>query len=406
MDKFSLIEVCNKKQEIEFLKVAEEIYGDDPNWIHPLDNDITSVFNPKKNELFEGGEAVRWILMDGNKKIGRIAAFYNKEVSEREPQPTGGCGFFECIDNQEAANILFDQAKNWLKSKGLEAMDGSINFGDRMMWWGVLVDGFTKPCYGMNYNKPYYSRLFETYGFQCWFNQITYLRELKEEVVMPQSLHDKANRLFENPEYHFLTYKKNQPEKMARDIMAVYNSGWTDFEGVKPLDYEHAIGMTKSLGALVDEDVLYMAYHNETPVGFFVMIPDLNHMIYDFKGKFGLIQKLKVLYRLKTRKTTNLEGIIFGVASEYQGKGVEAAMIRQFEIYTQEKRRQGKEQYKTLQMCWIGDFNPVMMRMCESYVVSKKYKQHITYRYLFDRTIEFKRCPNLRRKKRTTSDNN
>lgn len=400
MSNYSLTEVCDKRTEKEFLKVADIIYKDDPNWVHPLDNDILNVFNPKKNERFNGGEAIRWVLKDGNQYIGRIAAFYNNEDAAREPQPTGACGFFECINSQEAANYLFDTAREWLKSKGMEAMDGSVNFGDRMTWWGVLKEGFTKPCYGMNYNKPYYADLFENYGFQCWFNQITYLRELKEEVVMPQALHEKANRLFENPEYHFSTFKKKQPEKMARDIMSVYNSGWADFEGVKLLDFDHAMAMVNSMGALVDEDVLYMAYHNDKPIGFFVMVPDLNQMIYDFKGKFGLLQKLKILYRLKTKKVNNLEGLIFGVASEYQGRGVEAAMIRQFEIYTQKQRAEGKEQYKTLQMCWIGDFNPVMMRMCESYVVSVKYKRHITYRFLFDREKEFTRCPNIRRKKR------
>lgn len=396
-----LVEVCDRKTAKIFLQVAEDIYKDDPNWIHPLNNDIEAVFDRRKNERFADGDAKRWLLYDEDRCIGRIAAFYNMEDAAKEQQPTGGCGFFECIDNQAAANMLFDAAKEWLQSKGMEAMDGSVNFGDRMSWWGVLVDGFTKPCYGMNYNKPYYAGLFENYGFQCWFNQITYLRELKPEVVMPQTLHDKANRLYENPEYEFTTYKKRNPKQMAMDIMSVYNSGWADFDGVKPLDMEHAMAMTNSLGTLVDEEVLYMAYHNGKPAGFFVMIPDLNELIYDFKGKFGLLQKLKVLYRLKTKKVRNLEGLIFGVASEYQGKGVECAMIRQFEIYTQKKRAEGKEQYKTLQMCWIGDFNPVMMRMCESYVMSKPFKRHVTYRILFDPAKEFNRCPNIRRKKRT-----
>ena len=59
-------------------------------------------------------------------------------------------------------------------------MDGPINFGDRDQWWGLLVKGFEfTPLYANPYNFEYYIKLFENYGFQNYFNQHTYLRELK-----------------------------------------------------------------------------------------------------------------------------------------------------------------------------------------------------------------------------------
>jgi hypothetical protein len=69
-------------------------------------------------------------------------------------QPTGGMGFFECIDSKEAAFMLFDTGKAWLlaQNKGIEAVDAPINFGERDSWWGCLVDGFHEPVYTMNYN--------------------------------------------------------------------------------------------------------------------------------------------------------------------------------------------------------------------------------------------------------------
>ena len=54
--------------------------------------------------------------------MGRIAAFYNREKAALEEQPTGGCGFFESIEDQEVANLLFDTARMWLASRGMEAM--------------------------------------------------------------------------------------------------------------------------------------------------------------------------------------------------------------------------------------------------------------------------------------------
>ena len=89
------------------------------NWVQPLDDDIRAVFDPAKNRMFEGGEAIRWIARSGEGDVvGRIAAFYNTDQAAEEEQPTGGCGFFECIDSQEVADMLFDAAREWLRSKG------------------------------------------------------------------------------------------------------------------------------------------------------------------------------------------------------------------------------------------------------------------------------------------------
>lgn len=396
MGKYELREVKSVRESQAFIRMARDIYRGDPSWIEPLEADIESVFDPQKNPLFRDGEAIRWTLHDGQGKVvGRIAAFYNREQSAEEAQPTGGCGFFECIDDQEAADMLFDASREWLASRGMEAMDGSVNFGDRMRWWGVLVEGFTPPLYGMNYNPPYYGRLFETYGFQNYFNQHTYLRELTVNA-MPEALYRKAERLFANPDYRFEPVDMSDKKKVARDLMAVYNSGWAQFSGVKPMDFEHALAMVREMAPIVDPKVLYFAFYKEQAIGFFVMVPDLNVLIRDFHGRFGLWQKLRLLWRLKVgRRKGRLFGVVFGVAAEFQGRGVEAGMIRRFEQYVE----RNPERYGSLEIAWVGDFNPLMMRMVESYVRAEKYKRHVTYRYLFDRSKPFERAPKLGRAK-------
>ena len=104
--------------------------------------DINSAFSKVKNKAFRKGDAIRWLLTDNGEVIGRIAAFYSNTTAENKGLKVGGCGFFECINNQEAANLLFDTAKNWLIEKGYNSMDGPINFGERDKWWGCLYKGF------------------------------------------------------------------------------------------------------------------------------------------------------------------------------------------------------------------------------------------------------------------------
>ena len=199
-----LEEVVTKRQEREFLSMAKRLYRGNRNWVQPLDDDIRAVFDPAKNRMFEGGEAIRWIARSGEGDVvGRIAAFYNTDQAAEEEQPTGGCGFFECIDSQEVADMLFDAAREWLRSKGMEAMDGPINFGNRDEWWGCLVQGFElQPLYTNPYNPPYYKELFEHYGFQNYFNQYTYQRNIRVGEFN-QSVYDRVKRLEETPGYRF-----------------------------------------------------------------------------------------------------------------------------------------------------------------------------------------------------------
>ncbi|MDZ7650817.1 MAG: hypothetical protein U5K54_28805 [Cytophagales bacterium] len=167
-------EVVTTEDKKEFLLFPVRLYSKTKNWIRPLDADVEGVFDQETNRTFQHGECIRWILIsDAGEAIGRVAAFINqKTVSKGNDQPTGGIGFFECIEDEHAARMLFDKAKQWLMARGMEAMDGPINFGNRDRWWGLLIEGYERePNYQCNYNFPYYQKFFENYGFQVYFYQ-------------------------------------------------------------------------------------------------------------------------------------------------------------------------------------------------------------------------------------------
>ncbi|MBU2465045.1 MAG: GNAT family N-acetyltransferase, partial [Bacteroidetes bacterium] len=104
-----LTEVKTRQQKKAFLDVARKIYKDDPVWVCPLDSVVDGIFDPQKNSFYQRGEAARWLLEDDNGAlIGRVAAFINRKKAFGYAQPTGGMGFFECINNEQAAFMLFD----------------------------------------------------------------------------------------------------------------------------------------------------------------------------------------------------------------------------------------------------------------------------------------------------------
>lgn len=390
---YKLETVETPEQKKEFIDFPKRLYKGNRYWVCPLDNDIESRFDPLRNELFTDGEAVRWIVRDDAGKVaGRIAAFYNRPLAMLNEQPTGGCGFFESIDDQRVADMLFDASRLWLAERGMEAMDGPVNFGDRDEWWGLLVEGFElQPLYSNPYNPPYYKELFENYGFRNYFDQHTYYRNIVSGELS-QSLYDKVKRLEEMPGYRFEHIRKKNIEQVAKDFRLIYNKAWARFPGVKPMDEEHARKLMKTLRPIIDEKLIIFAYFNDEPIGFFIMIPDLNRIVGRFKGKMNLINKVRLMLLLKfTKKADRVFGVTFGVVPEFQGKGIEAGMIRAFEKLVD----RGEIGYKTLELAWIGDFNPVMMRVAENYVCASRLKMHTTYRYLFDRDREFTRCPRL-----------
>ena len=384
---FNLVEVKDHKHQKEFLQLPVRLYKLEKNWIRPLDADIESIFDPKKNKLLRNGECIRWILQDNKDlTIGRVAAFIDPKTAPNNEQPTGGMGFFECIDDKEAAFILFDACKNWLQQRGMEAMDGPINFGDREQWWGLLVDGFTPPNYAMPYNFTYYKELLEAYGFQNYFNQYTYRRDFSQNGVKPEIM-EKARRIFQNPGYSFRTIEKKNLKKYAEDFCTIYNKAWARFPGVKPFTLVHAHTLIKKLKPIIDERLMIYTYYQNEPIAFFIMHPEINQIVRHLNGNFNWWGKVKFWYLLKTGYCTKVLGQIFGVIPEHRSKGIEGAQIMKFA----EIAWNTNFKYKEIEMNWIGDFNPTMMKMVEQ-IGATIVKTHTTYRYLFDRSKEFKRA--------------
>lgn len=388
MKNYTLIVVSDPSSESEFLDFPSRLYKSDPNYIRPLDEEVKAIFDPAKNKLFRNGDAKRWLLKDDNNKtVGRIASFYNEALSRANDQPTGGIGFFDSINDVEASKILFDASREWLVGKGMEAMDGPINFGERDSFWGCLVDGFYPPIFNMPYNFPYYKDLFESYGFQNYFDQYTYHRLLVPGKLTPV-VEEKAMKILNNKDYHFKTIDTKNTDKFIEDFMIIYNKAWARFPGIKKLSKAHASALFKSLKPIMDPRLILYGYYKNEPVAFFIMMPDINQIIREFDGKLYMINKLKLIFKIKyTSATDKVIGRIFGVVPEHQGRGVEAGLIKTFEKIVIKP----KFHYKDLEMNWIGDFNPIMMKVCEQ-IGATILKTHITYRYLFDRSLPFKRA--------------
>jgi hypothetical protein len=384
-----LVEVKDKQGAEEFIRVNIEMNRGDSHYIRPLDKDVHQVFDPNKNKTFRHGEAIRWVLKDDNGKlIGRIAAFVNKKYKTKgDDVPVGGIGFFDCINDQPAADYLFDTAKTWLKSKGMEAMDGPINFGERDRWWGLQVEGFQEPLYCMNYNPPYYQQLFENYGFKNFFNQYCYSLKVKDRLQ--EKFYTRHAEFAKNPNFKAVHTTKKDLEKFAKDFTTVYNKAWAGHAGLKHMEEKVVIKMFNSMKAVMDERISWFTYYKDEPIAIWLNIVDLNQWFKHLNGRFDWWGKLKFLWVKATKKNRKFCGLIFGIVPEFQGKGVDAFMIMEAAKVIQEPML-----YDDYELQWIGDFNPKMIGIALN-LGTEVSRKLITYRYLFDREKEFYRHPVL-----------
>lgn len=384
-----LKEVTDKKTAQDFLKVNVLMNRNDKNYIRPLDKDVEAVFDKTKNKAFRQGEAIRWILEDSNGElIGRVAAFTNKLYKNKgDDLPIGGMGFFDCINNQEAADMLFDVAKHWLLQRGMEAMDGPINFGERDRWWGLLVESTEAPVYCLNYNQPYYQALFENYGFRAFFHQLCFARQVDGELAPKfKARYDKFSG---DPDFSAAHISKNNLDKHAADFVEVYNKAWAGHGGMKKIKLEVAKLMFQSMKPVMDEKIIWFAYHKGNPIAMWINLPDLNYWFKHLDGKFNLFAKLKFLWVKYWNKPVKMTGIVFGIVPEFQGIGIDSYII-----YSGALLIQNKLTYKRFEMQWIGDFNPTMVNIAKS-IDTEQSRKLTTYRYLFDRLREFKRHPDV-----------
>lgn len=374
---------ADSPEERDFLQLPVRLYRNEKCWIRPLDKDVLDVFRPECNKMYRNGECCRWVLYEENQCIGRVAAFYDKRLWKPGKPKVGAMGFFECTDNQAAANLLFETCENWLKDQGLEGMDGPINFGDRDKNWGLLCEGFElEPNYGMPWTFPYYTRLFENYSFRVFYYQHTYsrpvLRPLREKLL------EKYERVKQDANYHFCHYEPSQNERFVKAFTDIYNQAWSKHSGVAAMQEAHVRALFKKLKPVMDKRLLWFGFYGERPIAFFLMLPELNQVFKHVNGKLDALGKLKFLWYRHVQRSPKMFGVLFGVIPDFQGKGLEGAIVVAC------KEVVIGAGYREMEMNWIGDFNPKMIHLLET-LDSDLVKKHCTMRLWFDRSTPFER---------------
>ena len=372
----TIVEVTDKGSAKKFLELPRKLYKNDGNFISPLDKDIEAVSDPSLNNFHSHGIIKRWIALDdGDKTVGRIAAFINHQKNKNPDLIIGGIGFFESINDEATAFALLDTAKQWLQQNNAKAMDGPINFGENDKYWGLLVEGFVPPSMGMNYNPPYYKMLFEKYGFVKQYDQYTNVINVLKPF--PERFSKIADWIANKPDYTFIHFENKRFQKFTKDFQEIYNDAWSEFEDFTPIELDTLKQSFREMKPIVDEKIIWFAYFHDEPIAFILALPDINVLLRSFKGKLNLWNKIRFFLKLKTTTIDRIRFIVMGCKTKFQNKGIESGLIKKLQIEVLPRNT-----IKEAELAWVGDWNTKMIAVHEATGATRE-KVHRTYRYTF-----------------------
>jgi hypothetical protein len=305
----NIVEVNTPALVNQFLKLPSAIYKNNRHWTIQLGIDIEHVFNPGKNSMFINGDAKRWVLYnEWNIPAGRIAAFYHRSGTVC----SGGFGFFECAENYTCAACLLETALTWLRQQGCKTIEGAVNFGEKDRFWGILTSGFDTPgLYLDNYNHPYYADYFQQFGLLE--KDIIYTYKVTIDTIPAKRLERIAKRLEQNEQVSFKPFRFDEIDKYANDLHEVYTHSFDERTRLKHVSVEDIIQLIKTNKQACEENLIWLGYKNDQPIGLLAFIKDINQSL--------------ALSRSENTNETNLKGFAFSVIPGYRNHGVEFGLF-------------------------------------------------------------------------------
>ncbi len=366
--------VQSKKEKKLFIDLEWQLNKNTANWVSPLRMERAKVLDTKKNPFYRHSQIELFIAYKKDRAVGRIAAIINENHNAFHNDKVGFWGFFECINDQDTANALFGAAADWLRERDRNAMWGPMNPSTNDEC-GMLFEGFdTPPMLMMPHNPPYYPLLTEGFGntkikdLYAWY-------QTTEEALSHST--EKLRRVSEKilKRYNIKIRKINikDMKNEVKLMKEVYNNAWSKNWGFVPFtdaEFDHAAGDLKDIA---DPDFLLMAEKDDRPIGFSVILPNINEVLAKIPdGRLLPTGIFKLLSGIKKIKTVRV--LILGVIKEYQFSGLGSAFyIRAMET-AREKGIIGGE------MSWILEDNLTMNRAIESFG-SRIYKKYRIYTY-------------------------
>ena len=373
-DELDIVEVTERSDLDQFIKMPWNVYGDDPNWVPPLIFERRQYLAPKTNPYYAHADVALFLARRNGQAVGRISAQVNHAHLDRYGDDTGHFGFLESIDDTAVFSALTDRAESWLRKKGMRRALGPFSFSINDEC-GLLVKGFERPpVILMGHAKPYYAGRIEALGYQKVKDLIAYDFDLSQASLKPTT-QAMLKRLDRDPSVVVRKLNKKNFDAEVQTILDVFNDAWSDNWGFVPFTAAEISHMAKEMKPLLDPELVIIVEFDGRVVAFGVTLPNLFEAIADLDGRLLPFGWAKILWRLKAHKIKTARVPLMGVRKDMHGPIGPALAALVVDRIHNGLRNQG---YDRVELSWILEDNDGMRALTEA-TTAEPYKTYRIY---------------------------
>ncbi len=360
--------VQDRKDLEDFLRLPWTIYKGNPYWVPPLLKEVKEMLDVDFYPFWKHARRDLFLARDNGKTLGRIAAIVDDNHNKFHEEKTGFFGFYECADNFDVSQALYETARKWLKDKGMDRMRGpaSPSLNDECAF---LLEGFNMPpTIMMPYNPEYYLSQAEKSGMHKVKDLYAFIKYAKDGI--PPRIQKMIDRIKLRTGVKVRPFNMKEFDRDNQYLKDIYNSAWERNWGFVPMTEEEIDLATTKLKPFAEPDLVLFAELDGKPVGLSVTVPDINQILIKLNGRLGPIEMLKFMYY--KNKVTGVRSLIGGVKKEYRESGIIAA------IYHETEMANLKLGYEWCELGWNLEDNDLINKFDEA-IGGKIYKKYRFY---------------------------
>jgi hypothetical protein len=365
------IDPSNRTQVSRFVKIPYRLYANHPQWVPPLLMDSKTYLNKQKHPYYEHSDGDFFIASRDKKDIGRIAVFENRPYNKYHDSHQAHFYFFDCEDDQEAANNLFERAFEWARGKGLDRIIGPKGLGP-LDGYGIQVEGleYRQMMTMMNYNYPYYQTLIENLGFTKEVDFVScYLK--KDSFHLPDRVHSIAERVQKRGTLGVKRFQtKRELVAWSGRIGKAYNNAFVNNWEYYPLSEREVKFVVDNIMMVADHRLIKVITHENDVVGFLFGFPDVSAALQRANGNLFPLGIIDLLLEMRRTNWVALNGA--GILPEFQGRGGNAL------LYSEMEKTMHEYHFEHADLTQVAE-TAVQMRHDLENLGGKPYKNHRVY---------------------------
>jgi len=352
--------VQTRQQRREFLALPYELYADDPAWVPPLLFEQRHQFSPR-SPFFQHAKVQMWVAYQHGRPVGRITAQVDALRIARYDDATGYFGSLEGRDDPAVFAALLHAAEDWLRAQGMRAVIGPFNLsinGDV----GCLVEGFdTAPVVLTGHGQRHYDARVQEAGYRKAKDVVAY--RVDPRAVPPRAMIAGARRASASARIRIRPLNKARLRDEVAAISEIFNDAWAKNWGFVPFTEAEFAELAGALRYVVPPEFVQFAEVDGELAAMLIIVPNLNELIADLRGRLLPFGWLRLLTRLRRQPPRSARVAQMGVRQKFQHSLLTMSIA--FGLVDAVRQPLIDRQMRYLEMGWVLEDNFPMLRIMQ-----------------------------------------